>query len=588
MKTFIKRVVSVAVCVVILICTLAVAPFATDADIAISFDRAGYIQGETVVAQVYFPKSFDKVAALDMVLTYDSSKLELESLTMGEDFYDAYNSQINGKAFSVNYDNPGIVDWALVGSNNFKFSGVFAEIVFNINKNAEIGDSEITITVENAANSGYVNVTDSIVVEGGIVTIGQNLSNYMTLELNESKTGYIVTNYRNIKDTDVVIPEIYDGLPIVEIGDSAFKDHAEIESISLPKTITKIGYRAFTSCNKLTSIELPEVMTEIADNAFMSCMALKQVKMPIILEKIGKQAFYQCYSLESVILPFTLKSIGSYAFSQCYNMKTVTISKNTAIGENAFLNCSALSKFITVADNENLVNYLNDSGINCEIEYRKDISLGTAIAEDTKFTGEAVTAPVSVELTSGDEVTADTDYKLLYIDNIDIGEARCYLYGIGDYLEGYILDFNIFCEHDFTETVLREATCSNNGMVSCKCSVCGYETRKLTDMLPHQSEKWVYDVRPTVFSTGVKHKVCNECGNIFETDTVADKLFPDVDGDGNVTSIDALMVLSYSVGKTGAIRGNERLFNADTNADGNINAIDALNILRVSVGLIEQ
>lgn len=588
MKSNFKRILSVVICALLLFSTLVVAPLASDADLAVALDRGNYLQGDTVTAQVYFPRSFDKVAALDLLLTYDSSKLSLDSLTMSEDFYDAYDAQINGKAFSVNYSKPGVVDWAVVGSNNFNFSGVFAEIQFTVKKNAAIGRSTISLTVEKAANSGYIDVTGDIAVENCVFIIKQDFYNDMTFILNASKTGYILKEYRSIDATDVTIPSTFNELPVVEIADAVFASHTKIESVSIPDTVTKIGANAFANCNRIKTLKLPTIVTEIGDNAFSGCSALQTIQMPLVVEKIGKKAFYQCYSLTSIQLPFTLQTIGANAFERCYGLQTVTISKNTAIGTKAFADCIKLAKFITVADNKALAKYISDNGLTVDMEYRKDISLGTVLAaEDARYTGETVTIPIKIELTAGETVSADTDYKLLFVDNKNIGKARCYVYGIGDYLEGYIVEFNICCVHEYDETVLKVATCTQEGAVSYKCHICGNEIQKSVDMLPHTATKWVYDVRPTVFATGIKHKVCTKCSTIFDTDTVAKKLYPDVDGDGKVNSIDALQILNYSVGKTGAIRGTEKLFNADTNADGRINAIDALNVLRISVGIIE-
>ena len=55
----------------------------------------------------------------------------------------------------------------------------------------------------------------------------------------------------------------------------------------------------------------------------------------------------------------------------------------------------------------------------------------------------------------------------------------------------------------------------------------------------------------------------------------------DIDGSGEVTSGDALIVLQYSVGKVTSIDKTK----ADLNKDGAINSADALEILRICVGL---
>lgn len=56
--------------------------------------------------------------------------------------------------------------------------------------------------------------------------------------------------------------------------------------------------------------------------------------------------------------------------------------------------------------------------------------------------------------------------------------------------------------------------------------------------------------------------------------------YGDLNGDGNVNSTDALLVLKYSVGAVAEIDSKI----ADVNSDGKVNSTDALAILRISVG----
>ena len=60
----------------------------------------------------------------------------------------------------------------------------------------------------------------------------------------------------------------------------------------------------------------------------------------------------------------------------------------------------------------------------------------------------------------------------------------------------------------------------------------------------------------------------------------------DVNADGNINSIDALMILQCSVGQTKLDSAQKKA--ADVNADGGINSIDALDVLRFSIGLISS
>ena len=106
------------------------------------------------------------------------------------------------------------------------------------------------------------------------------------------------------------------------------------------------------------------------------------------------------------------------------------------------------------------------------------------------------------------------------------------------------------------------------------------------DAAGHASDEWVYDALPNIYESGKKHKECTVCGDVFEEDTVAEKIIPDVNSDGKINSIDALIILNISVGKDVSL-SKEEMLNTDANGDGKANSVDALIILNISVGKIK-
>ncbi len=76
---------------------------------------------------------------------------------------------------------------------------------------------------------------------------------------------------------DLVVPQTFpfindagdvSQLPVLRIGERAFRDYQALESIALPDGITEIGDSAFYGCSSLKSITLPDGITEIGDGAF--------------------------------------------------------------------------------------------------------------------------------------------------------------------------------------------------------------------------------------------------------------------------------------------------------------------------------
>ena len=80
--------------------------------------------------------------------------------------------------------------------------------------------------------------------------------------------GITITLY-NGKSTDVEIPSKIDNLPVISIGDDAFKGLIvrKIKNLIIPDTIKTIGNYAFRN-NEIISVVIPNSVVNLADNAF--------------------------------------------------------------------------------------------------------------------------------------------------------------------------------------------------------------------------------------------------------------------------------------------------------------------------------
>lgn len=588
MKSLFRKAVAILAVLAVLICTTVLAPSAATADIAIRLNKTSCAQDGEITAEVYFPRLYKKISSLDLSLVYDSKKLEFVSMVQGKDLRKARDKQTNGEVYSEFAGNPGRINWCLAGGNNYEFNGVFSTIVFKVKSYADHGMCDLSLKVNNASNSGYVNLTDDVKTSGASFNVLRNSMNDLEFKLNEAKNGYIITEYNCATYDTVIIADTYKGLPITGIGQAAFANHAEIKKLSLPSTLISIGQQSFLGCSGLTDLVIPDNVTFIGTEAFKGCDGLKNVSLPLGLATIGPRAFWGCTFLNSVELPFTLKTLGISAFNECAMLDTVKISKNTNVGADAFSKCSDDLKIITVKDNTKLSSYLAASGINAKVEYVKDISLGTVekIA-DQIYTKSAVTPSAAINLTSGEKVVQDRDYKLVYRNNVERGIATVYVVGTEAYGEGYVKQFKIFCKHtDVTRKVAKPATCTAEGKYNVTCNFCGDNFNEAIPAKGHtETGKWVIGKRPTITSTGSKYMLCKTCKTKIKTETIG-KAYPDINGDGKVNSTDALIVLRYAVELGSDIKTDEQFMNADTNGDGKVNSMDALTILRISVGAV--
>lgn len=140
-------------------------------------------------------------------------------------------------------------------------------------------------------------------------------------------------------DTEVTIPDYFDGGCVSKIAASAFSGNTNITSVNLSKLTTTIGEGAFEDCDSLTSVSGSGV-TDIEANAFKNCSALTTISMASVVT-IGERAFVGCTSLSTLKLS-KATTIGANAFEGS-GITTFTSSNLTTIGDNAFIRTSIQS-----------------------------------------------------------------------------------------------------------------------------------------------------------------------------------------------------------------------------------------------------
>ena len=156
-------------------------------------------------------------------------------------------------------------------------------------------------------------------------------------------THYILSGIGTVTDEDIVIPSTYNGLPVMEIGNSAFSEYQFIRSVTFPITLELIGPGAFSNCSSLASIEIPEGVTEIYQNAFSGCTRLETITLSTSLKRIEVNVFSGCSSLTSIKIPEDVTEIHQNAFSGCTKLETVILPETLeSIGISAFAECEKL------------------------------------------------------------------------------------------------------------------------------------------------------------------------------------------------------------------------------------------------------
>jgi len=73
----------------------------------------------------------------------------------------------------------------------------------------------------------------------------------------------------------VVIPDTYDGKPVINIGN--FANCPGITSVIIPNSVRSIEPNAFRTCTGITSVTIPASVTKVWSGAFAECAKLTSV-----------------------------------------------------------------------------------------------------------------------------------------------------------------------------------------------------------------------------------------------------------------------------------------------------------------------
>ena len=136
--------------------------------------------------------------------------------------------------------------------------------------------------------------------------------------LSSGDEGYVVIGYED-GISSLVIPESIDGVPVVAIGERAFRDCSSLKGdVVLPKSIVAIEKEAFMNADGLNGrIYFPQSLKVISDRAFYGCQSLQgDLIIPDSVETIGDEAFSYCVEIGSAVYGGRgLKSVGRDVFT---------------------------------------------------------------------------------------------------------------------------------------------------------------------------------------------------------------------------------------------------------------------------------
>lgn len=221
--------------------------------------------------------------------------------------------------------------------------------------------------------------------------------------------------------------------PFTPIGDVAFAGCTGLTEIELNGGV--IGEYAFGECYNLQSVTINNAVDTIGNSAFYGCVSLKEINYRSTVRVIDNYAFANCISLETVTIPNGVEHIGAMAFAMDSennmgesNLREVIVSsgaKVNSIGAGVFYGCDKLATFTVAEDNA----YLSScDGILYDKSQRKVVLVPEGYESDTVVLPDTV-REIGAYAFSGSSITSVTGQNVTKIDDFafyisDISEVN--------------------------------------------------------------------------------------------------------------------------------------------------------------------
>ena len=168
----------------------------------------------------------------------------------------------------------------------------------------------------------------------------------------DAKAATLTANAGEKYSGDIVVPEkvkASDGVeyPVTAFADNTFDNCRELNSITIPSSVTSLGKCCFSSCWGLTTITIPSSITSLSENCFMNCIRLKSISLPSSLTSFGSGCFWWCSGLTNITIPSSVTSLSYSCFKGCSSLTSIIIPSSVkTVSSECFYGCSSLTSII--------------------------------------------------------------------------------------------------------------------------------------------------------------------------------------------------------------------------------------------------
>ncbi len=188
----------------------------------------------------------------------------------------------------------------------------------------------------------YVELNSGEITENVSNVIQRSYKTLRTLDASQTTNTTISDEaFRNCYNLQTLrLPANLTAIPYMAVADCK-----SLQSITIPATVTEIESSAFENCRSLKSVVFEGATAEetttdgstastmalrrIGNWAFYNCHELQSLTVPEGVTEIGDAAFYGCVYLTDITLPSSMATISDNAFALCSKLQKITVSATT-------------------------------------------------------------------------------------------------------------------------------------------------------------------------------------------------------------------------------------------------------------------
>ena len=201
-------------------------------------------------------------------------------------------------------------------------------------------ESEHTQKLEKEREHLESHIKEALVRENTVTN--QAAENEQLFSIVDYRSGVEIIGYNGFNANTIVIPSRIKGKPVVMIGDNAFKN-SPCKHIIIPDSVIAIGNHAFSDSKNLQSVRLGSRIEIIGKWAFSWCTELKAIDLPESLSHLGSYCFSNS-GIEKIVIPSSLQTIPNGCFSDCSRLRELIISEGVLYVEKNVFGFSSLHK----------------------------------------------------------------------------------------------------------------------------------------------------------------------------------------------------------------------------------------------------